>query len=145
MSDGIMKYRGYSALIQYSPEDECLVGRVVGINDSVTFHGDSVAEMRKELKVAVDEYIKACGKFGKEPEKPKSGKLSLRISPELHAFVAQQSEASGRSVNQMVIDALQIAYLDNAEDAGGTRKFSRARRRKTAPGAGRKIPHVSGK
>lgn len=136
MSEGVMKYKGYSALIQYSPEDECLVGRVLGINDSITFHGDSVQVMQRELKVSIDEYLKACEKFGKEPELPKSGKISLRIPPELHALVAQQSEATGRSVNQMVIDALQSTYLRHSttvvtiEKPVSSRRHSGARIRK---------------
>ena len=37
-----MQYKGYSAIVHYSAEDECLVGRIAGINDIVGFHGDSV-------------------------------------------------------------------------------------------------------
>jgi predicted HicB family RNase H-like nuclease len=39
-----MRYRGYAARIEYSDEDECLVGHIAGIRDIVSFHGDSVAE-----------------------------------------------------------------------------------------------------
>jgi predicted HicB family RNase H-like nuclease len=42
-----MACRGYAARIEYSQEDECLVGRIAGINGIVTLHGDSVEEIRK--------------------------------------------------------------------------------------------------
>ena len=41
-----MIFRGYAARIEYSDEDQSLVGHVAGINDVVGFHGDSVAELR---------------------------------------------------------------------------------------------------
>jgi len=44
-----MTYRGYAARIEYSDEDQCLIGHVAGINDVVGFHGESVAELCKLL------------------------------------------------------------------------------------------------
>ena len=34
----------HSTRIEYSDEDECFVGRVAGIKDIITFHGESVQE-----------------------------------------------------------------------------------------------------
>jgi len=48
-----MMYRGYYARIEYSDEDECLVGRVVGIRHIITFHGDSVKGIRQAFEKAV--------------------------------------------------------------------------------------------
>ena len=45
-----MEYKGYSAMIEYSDEDECFVGRVAGIRDIITFHGESVRDIRKALR-----------------------------------------------------------------------------------------------
>ena len=33
-----MTYKGYTARIEYSEEDACLVGRVAGLRDIITFH-----------------------------------------------------------------------------------------------------------
>lgn len=41
-ADNTMTYKGYTAIISFSAEDGCLVGRLAGINDIVGFHGDSV-------------------------------------------------------------------------------------------------------
>ena len=50
-----MIYKGYTARIEYSTEDGCLIGEIAGIRDIVGFHGDSVAELRaafeKQLKI----------------------------------------------------------------------------------------------
>jgi predicted HicB family RNase H-like nuclease len=46
---------------------------------------------------------------GVKPQKPYSGKLMLRITPEIHAKVARVAQASGKSINAWVSDVLQAA------------------------------------
>ncbi|WP_312800078.1 type II toxin-antitoxin system HicB family antitoxin [Pseudomonas sp.] len=104
-----MSYRGYSARIEYSDEDGCFIGHIAGIRDVVGFHGESVSEIREAFIEAVDDYLDACQKTGKEPQKPYSGKLSLRIDPELHAQAAMRAELVGKSINQFVADTLREA------------------------------------
>ena len=104
-----MTHRGYAARIEYSDEDGCFVGRVAGIQDIITFHGDSVDEIRQAFEEAVDFYLDSCSKSGREPQKPFSGRLTLRLPPELHAYLAIQAEAKGTSLNNLVVDALTQA------------------------------------
>ena len=91
-----MKYKGYSARIEYSDEDECFVGRVAGIRDIITFHGECVDEIRKAFKEAMDFCLETCAERGESPNKPYSGKLFLRIPPEVHAAIAVAAETSER-------------------------------------------------
>ena len=42
-----MTYKGFAARVEYSEEDGCFVGHIVGIRDVIGFHGESVAELRK--------------------------------------------------------------------------------------------------
>ena len=107
-----MIYRGYSARIEYSDEDECFVGRVAGIRDIISFHGESVEEIRQAFKDALDFYLKTCADRGETPNKPYSGKLMLRVPPELHAAVATAAEISGKSINQWAAEALSKAAHD---------------------------------
>ncbi len=104
-----MNYKGYAARIEYSEEDGLFVGHIAGIRDVVGFHGESVQELRTAFYEAVDDYLSACEKFGRAPQKPYSGKLSLRLEPELHATVAVKAELSHKSINQWVSDALRQA------------------------------------
>ncbi len=101
-----MQYKGYAARIEYSDEDGCLVGHIAGIKDIVGFHGDSVAEMRTAFEEAVDDYLELCAETGKKPEKPYSGRIMLRVPPELHAQVAVQAEIHGLSLNQWAMERL---------------------------------------
>jgi predicted HicB family RNase H-like nuclease len=101
-----MTYKRYTASIEYSAEDGCLVGHILGIRDIVGFHGDSVTEMRVAFEDAVDDYLENCANIGKEPDKPYSGNLTLRLGPELHAKLAIQAKIEGKSINTLVIDTL---------------------------------------
>ena len=109
-----MTYRGYAARIEYSDEDGCLIGRIAGIQDIISFHGDSVKDIRRAFQEAVDFYLDTSAKRGREPQKPFSGRLMLRLPPELHARLAIQAQATGRSLNSLVTETLaQTADFGN--------------------------------
>jgi predicted HicB family RNase H-like nuclease len=104
-----MAFKGYHARIDFDPEDELFVGRLLGINDIVGFHADSVAGLTEAFHSAVDDYIAACETAGKAPEKPYSGKLMLRVAPEIHARAALAAQIEGKSLNQWGEDVLAAA------------------------------------
>ena len=104
-----MRYKGYSARIEYSDEDDCFVGRVAGIRDLLTFHGESVDEVRQAFEEALDFYLETSAERGEMPNKPYSGKLLLRVAPEVHAAVATAAEVSGKSINQWAAERLSAA------------------------------------
>ena len=82
---GYMTYKGYSGSISYSDEDNCFYGSVLGLRrDGIYFEGESVNELRKDFEDSIDQYLNSCISRGVEPEKPYSGKLILRIPPQLH-------------------------------------------------------------
>ncbi|WP_208789245.1 type II toxin-antitoxin system HicB family antitoxin [Enterobacter cancerogenus] len=104
-----MTYKGYAAKIDYSDEDLCFVGHVAGIRDVIGFHADNVAALRKAFEEAVDDYLAYCAEQGREPLRSASGKISLRISPEVHSAISIAAEVSGKSVNQWISDTLTKA------------------------------------
>jgi predicted HicB family RNase H-like nuclease len=104
-----MTYRGYAARIEYSDEDRSFVGHIAGINDVVGFHGESVPGLRAAFEEAVEDYLEACEKLGRAPRKPYSGKLMLRVPPEVHAAIAAAAEVSGKSINQWATEVFTKA------------------------------------
>lgn len=99
-----MTYCGYAARIEYSDEDKAFVGHIAGITDSVGFHADTVAGLRAAFEEAVDDYLETCAKLGRPPQKPYSGKILLRVPPDVHAAVAVAAQVSGKSINQWAVD-----------------------------------------
>lgn len=104
-----MSYKGYAARIEYSDEDGCFVGHIAGIKDVIGFHAESVKELRTAFEEAVEDYLATCEKAGRAPQKPYSGKLMLRVPPEVHARAAMMAEAHGMSINQWASDVLSKA------------------------------------
>jgi predicted HicB family RNase H-like nuclease len=47
-----------------------------------------------------------CREDGVEPRKEYSGKFNLRVPPQLHAEIAAQAAASGKSLNQWITETL---------------------------------------
>ncbi len=106
-----MTYKGYAAHIGYSDEDELFVGRIVGIKDIITFHGESINEVRDAFHEAVDFYLATCAERGEQPNKPYSGKLLVRMPVETHAAVATMAEVNGKSINQWIVETLEHATV----------------------------------
>ncbi len=104
-----MIFKGYAARIEYSDEDQCFIGHIAGINDVIGFHGDSVAELRAAFEEAVEDYLATCDKLNRAPQKPYSGRLMLRVPPEVHAAVAAAAQVSGKSINQWAVEAFKRA------------------------------------
>ena len=106
----IMTYKGYAANIQFDAEDRIFFGRLAGITDIVTFHGESVTELEAEFQAAVDHYLEVSEKTGMPAQNPFTGELRLNIPPEVHAHAAMMAEIHGKSLSQWASEVLANAH-----------------------------------
>jgi predicted HicB family RNase H-like nuclease len=53
----IIEYKGYSAEMKYSKDDDAIVARVLGISTAIAFHGETYNELEKEFHAIVDEFL----------------------------------------------------------------------------------------
>ncbi len=104
-----MTYRGYTARIEYDERDNIFAGRILGIRTIISFHGETVAQLRAEFELAINDYLADCKERGVHPEKPASGRLLLRVPPELHGRALVAAQAAGKSLNQWATEVLQDA------------------------------------
>ena len=104
-----MTYKGYTARVEYDERDNIFVGRILGIRNIISFHGETVAELRAEFELAINDYLTDCKQQSLPPEKPASGKLLLRVPPELHGRALVAAQAAGKSLNQWATEVLQRA------------------------------------
>ena len=107
-----LTYKGYSARIEFDAEDRLFVGHLAGVRDIVGFHGRSVVELEAAFHEAVIDYLAACKKLGQSPNKPSSGRVMLRLPPEVHARASARAEAEGVSFNQWAATVLERAAHD---------------------------------
>lgn len=105
--NSLMKYKGYHAKIEFDSDDNIFIGHVLGINDSLNFHGNSVVDLTKEFHNSVDNYLDYCKQIGKEPEKEFRGTFNVRINPEMHKRAALEAADEGVTLNQFVSEAIR--------------------------------------
>ena len=106
-----MKYKGYSGKAEYDDEAEIFYGEIIGLRDVVTFKGASVKELQRSFRESIDDYLAFCKRMNKAPDVPASGRLILRISPELHSRAVVVAKSEGRSLNTWVADAVKVKLL----------------------------------
>lgn len=109
---GMLKYKGYVGSVEYSEEDDCLFGKVQGMNqDAITYEGQSIDELRHDFEGAIEEYLQSCAERGVEPKKAYTGTLNIRISPETHSLIAARALEQGKSINAFIRAALDRAAV----------------------------------
>ena len=101
-----MKYKGYEASVKFDDEIDMFFGEVINTRDVITFYGKSVAELKREFKNSVEDYLDFCRNLNEEPEKPFSGNFVLRISPSLHKKLHTTAKRAGKSLNSIIEETL---------------------------------------
>jgi len=101
-----MTYKGQTARVEFDERDDIFVGHLLGITDVIGFHADTVSGLRSAFVDAVDDYMETCAKIGKAVEKPASGKIMLRVPPEVHSAALIAAKSSGTSLNQWAAKVL---------------------------------------
>lgn len=76
----LMEYKNYHAAIQYDDEDKLFIGTIIGINDSISFHGKTAKELERKLKSSVDDYVAMCHSVRKVPEKEYSDNMNIKLT-----------------------------------------------------------------
>lgn len=123
----MIEYKGYTGVIEFDPSIDAFHGRVVGLQDVVTFQGRSLDELRREMAESVEDYLELCAEVGKQPERPYRGEFLVRTTPELHRAAATEAEASGLSLNAWVETAIATVVRERHSPYGGRRRTSRSR------------------
>lgn len=110
MKNGLLEYKGYHASIALNTEDNIFVGSVIGIDDSLNFHGTSIDELKTQFEICIDDYLEMCEYFHKCPDKEYKGSFNVRITPELHKKIDISASELGITLNQFVTNALEEFY-----------------------------------
>ena len=105
----MMEYKGYLSRVEFDDEANIFHGEVINIRDVITFQGKSVDELRKAFEDSVEDYLAFCAERGEEPDKPFSGRFTVRLSPEQHRKVVLAAEKAGRDIEMWVEETLTKA------------------------------------
>lgn len=108
----MMEYKGYIGKVEFDDESDIFHGEVINLRDVITFEGESVAELKQAFEDSIDDYLAFCAERGEEPEKPYSGKFSVRMDPELHRVITLKARMADKSLNNWINDALSELVLE---------------------------------
>lgn len=103
----VLMYKGFIGSVHFDAEDQVFHGKIEGINDLVTFEGDSVKDITRAFHEAVDDYVLLCKEAGKKPLKSARGSFNVRISPEIHQGILEIVSVEHTSLNQFVERAIE--------------------------------------
>jgi len=100
----MLTYKGFIAEVDYDDNAEVFFGTVINVQTVMSFRGASVAELKASFEDVIETYLDDCRREGLDPEKPFSGKITIRLPPLLHRRVAIKAASRRESMNQ---------YLEN--------------------------------
>ena len=107
-----LEYKGYKGTVEYSKEDECLVGKVIGMHsDLILYEGNTLNELKEDFIAAVESYLEGCKAEGKTPKKPFSGKILVRMSSDLHERITIAATDSHITINEFITKALDSELM----------------------------------
>lgn len=109
----VLDHKGYSGSVEVSIDDRCLFGKILFINDLVTYEAETITDLQAEFISAVDDYLLTCKEIGKEPQRPFKGSFNVRISSELHRKAALEAHKQKISLNELAAKAI-TAYVNKS-------------------------------
>ena len=105
----MLKYKGYSGVVEYDSDENILFGKVINANAVITFVGQNTDDIKIAFEQSVDCYLETCKKKDIEPKKPFSGNIRLRIAPNLHQKASIKAAVIGKSLNGFIAEAIEHA------------------------------------
>lgn len=108
----MLSYKGFLGSTDYDDDAEVFYGTLLNANVIMSFRGASVKELKASFKDVVETYLADCKDEGVEPEKPFSGKITVRISPLLHRRIAVKAAARKESMNSYLEELLERDTAD---------------------------------
>ena len=112
----VITYKDFIGSVHFAAEDKVFYGKIEGINDLITFEGETVKQLEESFKFMVDKHIKDCKKNNLPLEKSYRGNLNIRLTPELHKKAAHNAALRGISLNQYINEAIRKALHASEPD-----------------------------
>lgn len=105
----VMEFGDHSAVISYDPEIQMFRGEFVDLNGGADFYADNLNDLRKEGETSLRVFLEYAKEKGIAARKQPSGKLVLRLKPEVHRKYKVLASARNVSLNQLLNETLEKA------------------------------------
>ena len=127
----VLKYKEYEGTAELDMDRKICRGKILFINDLVTYQAKDPSRLQKEFEAAVDDYLETCAALKREPQKPLKGQFNVRIPPEMHKHAVLRAIKDHVKLNDIAVRSM-AAYLYATTDVnhnvqvtlvGGPREF----------------------
>ncbi|MBI1208833.1 MAG: toxin-antitoxin system HicB family antitoxin [Azospirillum sp.] len=102
----MMEYKGFKAQIDFDDAAGLFLGEVINSHSGINFQGRSVEELRLAFHAAVDGHLGRNGTEGAEPGRKFSGRLSIRLDPDLHRTITAAATRAGKPLTTWISERL---------------------------------------
>ena len=109
-----LEYKGYTGTVEFSAEDNCLFGKIVGINDLINYEAQDVLELKQVFEESVNNYLETCKELGKQPNKVFKGVFNVRTNTATHQSLVLLAARKNIKLNDLANKAL--SYLVKNEN-----------------------------
>lgn len=103
----ILKYKGYEGSTELDTTRGICRGKILLINDLVTYESDSIKELQKAFEEAVEDYLQTCRELGRTPQVSLKGQFNVRVSPAVHKELILRAAREEVSLNEIVSRACE--------------------------------------
>lgn len=121
----------YRILVEWSDEDNCYVARAPAF-PGLAAHGDTVEAATHEAREAAEGMLEAMAEDGEPAPAPDaspafSGNIRLRLPKTLHRRLAYDADAEGVSLNQLMVQRLELGSAIASVDPSVRRRDNEPR------------------
>jgi hypothetical protein len=100
-------YEGYIAQLTIDLDANVIHGEVINTRDVLTFSVRNLSEVRQALADTIEDYKEWCASLGQTVQKPLSGTMTLRMTPELHQAAANRAAMMKVSLNAWIVTTME--------------------------------------
>lgn len=112
--ENYLKHQNYFGSVEFSADDNILYGKIIGINDLVTYEAESIVKLKEAFIHSIEDYLQTCKELEKKPNKFYKGVFNVRTSRTVHAYLAVLAEKKQMKLNEVVNKAFD--FLIKNED-----------------------------
>lgn len=111
----ILKYKDYEGTAELDMSRKVCRGKILFIDDLVTYESPTPLGLQKEFEAAVDDYLETCLNLGREPQKPLKGQFNVRVPPALHKAASLRAVTDNVTLNDVMVRSLD-AFINVRSD-----------------------------
>lgn len=101
----LLLYKNYNGTVEYSKEDKCLYGKVIGLKSLLSYEGDSVQELETNFQNVIDDYLRDCEERGVQPDnirEPLTCELGQNCIGQLAIYALEHDKSLNAAVEEAI-------------------------------------------